>query len=367
MTMVLRITAKVLTYLLALAAVAAAYGGHIDPHLWATPSLLTLAYPYIAMLTLAVGIVWLCFRRYTPAIFCGAALAAGCGTLFVNIPVSMQKSVKPGEKQFSLMTYNILHGVDARGRTCNTNRSVDYVLSSKADIVCLQELYRLSPKEVPSLTPSQLDAIEKTYPYCIEGKTTPMTLLSKYPVTFIKSGRVSSWLDIYALYRLSIAGHTVHLLNLHLASYNLSEKEREVMTDIHGVRSAHNSISRFKGSILAKMKKSYRDRAADAEAVRELLDSIKGTVIVCGDFNDVPASWAYRKVRGGDLHDAYADTGFGLMNTYNMHGFWFHIDHVLYRGALRPLSVQKGNVDYSDHFPLIASFALTPKKTQKKK
>ncbi|HBC21661.1 MAG TPA: endonuclease, partial [Porphyromonadaceae bacterium] len=122
-----------------------------------------------------------------------------------------------------------------------------------------------------------------------------------------------------------------------------------------------------KGSILAKMKKSYRDRAADAEAVRELLDSIKGTVIVCGDFNDVPASWAYRKVRGDDMSDAYADTGFGLMNTYNMHSFWFHIDHVLYRGAVRPLSVQKGNVDYSDHFPLIASFALTPNKTQKKK
>lgn len=44
------------------------------------------------------------------------------------------------------------------------------------------------------------------------------------------------------------------------------------------------------------------------------------------------------------------------MITYNKHLFWFHIDQILYRGAIRPLSVKKGSLKSSDHYPLTAEF-----------
>ena len=53
---------------------------------------------------------------------------------------------------------------------------------------------------------------------------------------------------------------------------------------------------------------------------------------------------------GKDFEDAYAQTGFGPMITYNKHLFWFHIDQILYRGAIRPLG-EKARLKSSDHYP----------------
>lgn len=87
---------------------------------------------------------------------------------------------------------------------------------------------------------------------------------------------------------------------------------------------------------------------------------MKGPMIICGDFNDVPESYAYRLLKGNDLKDAYVETGFGPMITYNAHAFWFHLDQIFYRGALRPLSVRKGKTKLSDHYPLFAEFEFIP-------
>lgn len=45
----LRLAAKILSVALFIATCCAAYGGYVNPRLWATPSLLTLALPYLAL------------------------------------------------------------------------------------------------------------------------------------------------------------------------------------------------------------------------------------------------------------------------------------------------------------------------------
>ena len=100
------------------------------------------------------------------------------------------------------------------------------------------------------------------------------------------------------------------------------------------------------------------DRAAD---ILRALDKVSGPLIVCGDFNDVPESWCYRLLRGDDLRDAYVETSFGPLITYNRHAFWFHLDQILYRGPLQALSVKKGRLRSSDHYPLLAEFEFTNK------
>ena len=60
--------------------------------------------------------------------------------------------------------------------------------------------------------------------------------------------------------------------------------------------------------------------------------------------------------------DAYTQTGMGMMVTYNLFNLYFHIDQVFYRpdGGLRALSTRKGDIDSSDHYPVLARFALSP-------
>ena len=117
-------------------------------------------------------------------------------------------------------------------------------------------------------------------------------------------------------------------------------------------------MKEFKGSIRQKMRKAFRHRAEDAEALRECIDEIPRDVplIVCGDFNDVPASWCYNMIRGDDLRDAYEETNFGPAITYNLHAFYFHIDQMLYRGPLVALDLTVNKINTSDHYPLIGEF-----------
>ena len=82
-------------------------------------------------------------------------------------------------------------------------------------------------------------------------------------------------------------------------------------------------------------------------------------MIVCGDFNDTPGSYSYRTVRGDDMRDAYLDCAFGPAITYHDNRFYFKIDHVLYRGNLRAVDIERGRIDASDHYPLLATFVLS--------
>lgn len=360
-TYILRLALKIITYLLALLTIVAAYGGYVDPRIWATPSFLVLVYPYLALLTLIAGVGWLISRRLIPAIVCGIALVATSGALFSNIPVNMPQASARHEKKFKLLTYNIMHARDARPdqNSSGSNRTLRYILDSGADIVCLQELYKLSTYEIPGKPQQLIDSLRRVYPYILDDDRSDLTLLSRYPAEKITSRTGYSWMPIYDLYRLRVGSYALHILNVHLAPYMLSEQERHVVSDIRGVRSARHSISEFKGSIFSKMKQAFRNRAIDAQILRQAIDSVQGPLIVCGDFNDVPASWTYRTVRGDDLKDAYTDAGLGLMNTYNLHGFYFHIDQIFYRGPLKPIEISRGRISSSDHFPVLATFAFT--------
>ena len=74
-------------------------------------------------------------------------------------------------------------------------------------------------------------------------------------------------------------------------------------------------------------------------------------VLVCGDFNDTPISYAHRTIQG-PLKDAYAASGRGVGVTYNENFFWFRIDNILHSANMKPINCTVDKVRYSDHYPL---------------
>lgn len=358
---IIRLILKLLTGLLAAVTLLAAYGGYVSPHLWAFPSVLALLYPYLAILLILAGIGWLIGRKFIMAIICGGALLAGSPSLWANLPVGFTSEPRPGEKTFTLMSFNIYHGQDVRHPELDRSRTMQFILHSGADIVCVQELLKFTEEEVPHLTAALADSLRRQFPYIIAEPSNDLAVFSRFPVELKGMKRVDGRHHyIFEEYGVDVYGRQLTLFNVHLEPYGLSGKERHVVSGIRSVAGARESVAELKGDILTKLKNSFRRRAEDADLLRSALDSVKGSVIVCGDFNDVPASWTYRTILGDDMKDAYSATGLGLLWTYNLHGFYFHIDQILYRGNLRPLSVEKGDIDSSDHFPLQARFALTP-------
>ena len=78
-------------------------------------------------------------------------------------------------------------------------------------------------------------------------------------------------------------------------------------------------------------------------------------VIVVGDFNAIPLSLVYWKIKFG-LHDCFLNGSFGkLGNTYKRGMFGARIDFILCSRDLTPIDCIVDEVNYSDHLPVIAT------------
>ncbi len=353
---IVRMVMRILTFILLALTIISAYGGYVHPDIWAFPSILTLALPYLAGLTFAAGIIWLACGRFFMAGFAALTIFICWGPISSVSPFGYSRGTDEGDKIFTLVSYNILHGLDLENPDPAECRGLQWVLRSGADIVCLQEFEALNPKIVPGLTPELADSLKAAYPFRIADPSKSLMLLSKYPAQKLPVEGNPFFFDAY---RISIGKRNLTVFNVHLASYKLTDEEADIVTRIKGVRSARRSVEELKGSVMEKLKQSFRNRAQHATKLRADVEKTEGPLIICGDFNDVPASWSYRHIKGADLADAYAETNFGPMVTYNKHRFLFHIDQVLYRGDLKAVDLCRGKQKNSDHYPLIATFAFT--------
>lgn len=344
----------------------AAYGGRFNPDIFTFPGILTLALPYFAITTLVVTIAWFATRNLIGGAMGVLAIIASWSPISSAVPLAGSKDADEGAKTFSVMTYNLIHGIDQQdttNRNINGIPAFEYILNSGADIVAVQELIHINDQEIPGFTPQLRDSLKKVYPYWGGDEHVDMKVFSKFPIKFEKQfNRFTD--DVHdqrhSIYTLNVDGRKLTLVNVHLRSFNFNRHERDVITGMTSVHGAKESMKEMKTSMRDKMRVSFQDRKHDAQVLREIIDNIQGPLILCGDFNDVPESYAWRLLKGDDLNDAYCETGFGPLVTYNQHMFWFHLDQIFYRGNLKALSVKKGKLKASDHYPLIAEFEFTP-------
>ena len=362
----LRLALKIFTICLYIITLVSAYGGYFNPAWWTFPAIGVLFFPYFAMFTLIVSAVWLIRRKLV--IGCvGIGVLLACGPTFPEaMPFRFGTEPIDKSKTFRMVTFNSLHMEDRKlkGRNSNDdtaganfNRSLHFLIHSGADFICLQELYGFNTHEISKKYKAQVDSLEKIYPYISADGWREVEFVSKYPFTMtdvdlgpdVKYGSC-------AAYRLTIDGNKLTVINVHLPSYLLSESERKIITGAKGKEGVKNSIKEFEGSVYRKMRNAFASRAQVSKAIAEFAEKEEGNVIVCGDFNDVPGSWTYRNFTKRGFEDAYAQTGFGHIITYNDHLMWFHIDQILYKGDMVPLYVRKERMNASDHFPLVAEF-----------
>ena len=351
---------RVISTVVYLVTIVAAFGGRVNPEYLSFPSLLCLAFPYFAILTILLILFWAVARKI---FFCalGVVTIILCLTPMSDaFPLASSRSPEGEGQVFKVMSWNVIHTRDVRQPDYPGNRAVEYMINSGADVIGLAELLEFSNRDMPHLTDSLKDSLFAVYPYHAGLSSTDIKMLSKYPVerieriSYDKSGHCR-----YDFFKVQFPDNKELVVAMvHLYSFGLSKEERMVVTEINSVETAKSSMREFKGPIRTKLRDAFRHRADDAKMLREELDDINPDIplIVCGDFNDVPASWAYNIIRGSDLRDAYSETNFGPAITYNLHAFYFHIDQMLYRGPLEALDLTVGKINSSDHYPLIGEF-----------
>lgn len=347
---------KIATLVLYLLTAACAYGGYVSPQIMAFPSVMVLALPYLAVISAIATVIWFC---------AGAWVTGSIGILMFILcqnPLGMlfsfhsDKKASKGAKTFTLLTWNVCHGSDFGQPDYQGNRTFETILKENADVVCLQEMYYFQYDSLPGCRKATIDSLCSLYPYRRKFDSGDLMFLSKYPFEIIPAPERENEYWNARLARLSIDGHPVMLYNLHLTSFQISPKDQEFIEQIRGVKSAENSLKTFKHTIYSKLKASFPTRATTAEKVLSNLEVTKAPTIVCGDFNDVPASWTYRMFLKDGFKDAFTETNFWPSPTFHNNLLYFRIDQVFYRGDVRPLSVERVSVNSSDHYGLKATF-----------
>ncbi len=363
---ILKLVLKIASCVVFAITIFSAYGGYWDPEYFTFPAITTLFLPWLGIATAIITVLWFVSRNWLTGALGVLTLLVSWGALGPCVPLKMSKPVPENARTFRLMTFNCLHLNDIKNPTqMDDNRAVRYIIESGADIVNLQELDNLDDcVEVPNLPQSLRDSLYQTYPYRAGSSNTDLKVWSKYPVEMIPgatNGRqVDKYLKQFARFIVNIDGRKLQLINMHMASYYLSEKERQVVTDIKSIKTAKSSIDEFRGTIMEKLADSFKKRSENVDEIIALTRGSMNPTIISGDFNDVAGSWAYRKLIQAGYTDAYAETAFGPTITYNQHMFFFHIDQVFFRGPIEALSVKRLKLDTSDHYPLMAEFAFLP-------
>lgn len=348
----------------AMLTVFSAYGGMFDPETRVIASLAAMVLPLLLLAGIALAVIDLFFDRRLPLIIAAGWLVS-LPSILVFSPLHAghpKLSAEEKARSFTFMTYNVLHLWDFRGENpdLTQNATLSYILAADADIVSLQELEMLRPDKTWNVTQAQIDSIKERYPHRIIDEGKQLTVLSKYPVELVRTSIDDNQADLIDCFKLNVMGREIHLLNVHLKSIGLTPEDKELYKESMSIPETKGELKRelkeVKSQLLTKLAEAFRIRARQARDIRAVVDSIGGAFIVAGDFNDIPDCYAIRTIRGKDMHDAYAEAGFGPTITYHGDRFYFRIDQVLYRGDFRAVDIVRGNISSSDHNPLLTTF-----------
>ena len=177
---------------------------------------------------------------------------------------------------------------------------------------------------------------------------------SRYPI--IRKGEIihpgSSSLSIYT--DVLIQKDTFRIYNNHLQSFRLKSMERSFIEEM--TSSDEKETLDDVMSLSASLKKGFVRRAQQAQLLKDHVNKSPYPVIVAGDFNDTPVSYAYRKIRKG-LNDSFVNSGYGAGFTYR--GNYSSKQNRLYPCMTMLLLnsyFEIIKIKYSDHYPIIAYF-----------
>ncbi|MDX9781598.1 MAG: endonuclease/exonuclease/phosphatase family protein [Bacteroidales bacterium] len=318
-------------------AIIALVSGDSRPNQESYSYIIGLSIPAIILFSILLAIYW-SFRKSYIVLIPLIALAINYNSILNNIQFRFNNKEysKLTSKTIRIASFNI-HEFIYENDITSLSKLIEFLDINKIDVVCFQEFN--SPG---FLNASELNSSFSTLPFSYikkaEANSIGMAIFSRYPIVnsgildFENSGNGVLWSDIQIE-----DNKVVRVINNHLQTTNLSrDRDAKLLKKIDYLKI--NSII----------------RAGQAEHIRALIDSTKGPLIVCGDFNDTPLSYTYSTIKGNNLIDGFREAGSGLGGTYRGMGGMFRIDYILHSKEFRSVKYSNPKIKISDHKPVVS-------------
>ena len=280
----------------------------------------------------------------------------------------------PHSKAVSLLSANVrIFNVYAQLRDKNFVSSkgmIRWLADSPADVLCLQEYYNepggskedgavFRTEQYLGRASGRHSFVSTTLTNAI-GAEFGMAIFSRFVMVrrgTIPFGRLSQnhamWADLARpATRTGGRRDTIRVFNVHFQSMSMAEADIATATESRaGLRDkAPNLLRRFRNGAVA--------RGAQVDTVLARVLRSPYPVLLAGDFNDLPYSYAYDQL-ADHLQNAWATVGFGIGATYNGKLPFLRIDQQFAgpQWQVRGCKVHR-EIMWSDHFPVEGLYQL---------
>ena len=285
--------------------------------------------------------------------------------LMIAIP-GFSKSYSRGKKvtadnSIRIMSLNVHNFKHIDGKTNQEefgNQVINLVREQNPDILCCQEFttFKSRVSRQQCIQDFAIDAGFQYYYYNLKNNYAGNVIFSKYPVEKVSNTSDFSKEHTYGIMVSVDAGEKgkLHVANVHLLSYMITDSEIESLTTPQE-REQYEALGK---TLVHKLNFAFQCRSKEMEQVLKGLATVEGPVVVCGDFNEPPLSYNYRKMQKAGFMDTFTKVGHGIKPTYAGKLPLLRIDYAWANDGITPLSFKRHRWKASDHYPIILDFAI---------
>ncbi len=334
----------------------------IDPNTILWPAFLGLSFLPILLVNTLFIMFWLFAKPKLG--FIGLITIALCWS---GVRKHMVLWPSPSEhltSDVSIMTFNVrLFDLYNWGGNKETRNDIFRYLDEKnPDILCFQEFFNTNDPAYFNTLDTMLqflssENVHDQYTAVLHyGKSKfGIATLSRFPILYRGHVPLDTAANNVAIFTdLEVNGDTIRVFNIHLASVYISGIENDLSKHIE--TNDQDGQIRDIELMTKKLSGGFKRRAKQSQVIRRYMDASPHPVIVCGDLNDTPGSYAYAHLSEG-LVDAFVTKGFGGGSTYIGLFPGLRIDFMLVDPSLSLSSFSTERVALSDHRPLITTLS----------
>ncbi len=331
----------------------------ISPVYYHWIAFLGLIYPVLLITNILMVIYWLLLRSKKSLISI-VAIIIGFNHIGDFFTINFEDKIPSGKSKVEVLSYNV-RVFNRWNWIKNKNKGaeiINFIKNKNANIVCLQEFYSDKKHGNNDSAIKDNSGLQNSHiSYSCKNNITynsGIATFSNYPI--INKGKISiNNNDNFCIYTdLKINNKVVRVYNVHLKSIHLGYNDYDFLKNLN--RTDTIDVKGAK-SIFQKMKRSYVTRAKQADLIASNIKKCSYPVILCGDFNDVPMSYAYHTIRNS-LNDAFRMSGNGIQETYTETDMPFRIDFILYSKNIQAYNFNREKVSLSDHYPINCTLQL---------
>lgn len=332
---------------------------YISPAIIWPIAFLGLGFPIIYLLVILFLVYWLLqFKRVFIFSLITLLITLPTALNFIRFNKQASESVSGSLKltSYNCMLfdlYNWKHNKETR------SKMFDDLVELNSDVYCFQEYYTSEEKGDFNNTDTLTELLKTPFVH-VDFTTTlrefdhwGIATFSKYPI--VNKGKIlfQTKKNNICIYTDIVKNNdTIRIYNVHLQSISFSKNDNKYLEEIKQGNDTDNDVEKSK-NILRRLKRAFVKRAEQVEAIKTYMNMCRYKYIICGDFNDTPASYAYHEFTE-NLNDAFLKKGNGFGKTYA--GPWpqFRIDYILHDKKFNCLKFIRANETYTDHYAITA-------------